>query len=555
MIGYISPSKLKTYLICPLKFRLSYMENLLNVEKEKNNKFLLVFSYVHKVIYKYISDYSDINDLNIFRKILYEYWDKNEFENESEERKTGLEILSLLTGFYELYNVFGSTRLLNHFYNLKLNDIIFSGNIEHLVEKVSNTYHLFFYKTGRIPSNDDEIYNDYKIILSLIFLKYEYNIIPEKIQIFFLKSREIRELYYTAEDIESLKDYILESANRLVNDLDFLPQKNKFCYYCDFRIICPLFSDDVSEYKRQIELKYRYFKLLEYSKLLNQYTFSIKNLMISFNKILEEEENIKDVKYQFIDREIENKISKFINENRKISCNLNSLLVNDNYNVVKFQNDEEVFVFSIILNDETAGYIYIFHEQKYFSESEITFLSIICSYFNSTFQNAYYFLKSITDGLTKLFNNAYYNQILEREIKLSLEYNQPLGLIITDIDHFKNFNDTYGHKIGDIVLIEVANVLKNSVALTDYVFRYGGEEFVILVPNKSLKEVVDIAETIRKNVENNKVEIDDGSVLSVAISLGVAVYPENLDDINSLFIAADDNLYKSKENGRNRVSY
>lgn len=164
-----------------------------------------------------------------------------------------------------------------------------------------------------------------------------------------------------------------------------------------------------------------------------------------------------------------------------------------------------------------------------------------------------FFKMSVTDGLTGLYNIRYFKLLLETEIMLAKpDPNKKFSILMSDVDHFKHFNDTYGHQVGDLVLKEVANVLKTIVRSSDIVARYGGEEMIILLRGTPLKDALIIAEKIRKGIENTAVK-DEKNTYNVTISLGVSIY-KPADTVDSIIKRADDGLYKSKEAGRNRVS-
>lgn len=164
------------------------------------------------------------------------------------------------------------------------------------------------------------------------------------------------------------------------------------------------------------------------------------------------------------------------------------------------------------------------------------------------------FLKlAITDGLTGLYNVRYFKMILETEITLAKsDHHKVFSIIMGDVDHFKHFNDTYGHQVGDLVLKEIASVLKSSVRASDIVARYGGEETIILLRGTDLKGALVIAEKIRKNIEEHIIK-DHCGIYKVTSSFGVSVFrPE--DSVDVIIKRADDGLYKAKEAGRNRIS-
>ncbi len=165
-------------------------------------------------------------------------------------------------------------------------------------------------------------------------------------------------------------------------------------------------------------------------------------------------------------------------------------------------------------------------------------------------------LLSITDSLTGLFNRRYFEEHLDEEINLTQRHGDTVSLIILDIDHFKNINDTYGHTHGDEALIAVAEVLKNRVRKTDIVCRIGGEEFAILCKRADNQTTTELADNLRKSVQELVIPFDDYKV-SVTISAGIATLTKNnfQSHAENLYRFADLALYFSKENGRNAVTH
>jgi len=163
---------------------------------------------------------------------------------------------------------------------------------------------------------------------------------------------------------------------------------------------------------------------------------------------------------------------------------------------------------------------------------------------------------SITDPLTQLYNRRYLNERLEQEVQRAKRYGSQLTALLVDIDFFKNYNDLHGHLAGDEVLKIMSTIFKENTRQADIVARFGGEEFVILLPEIGSKHGRLVSEKLRAKVEQT--DICGGEKLpnaNLTISIGFATYPQDADDATKLLSLADRALYISKEGGRNRVSH
>lgn len=200
------------------------------------------------------------------------------------------------------------------------------------------------------------------------------------------------------------------------------------------------------------------------------------------------------------------------------------------------------------------GNLTIMRRQR-FDDEEIKLLETLLCSLIYPLKNATLYSQALkmayTDPLTKTSNRAAFDDSLQREIQLAHRNATHLSIIFFDIDHFKNINDTYSHECGDIALASAANCIKEAVRGSDMVFRYGGEEFVILLSDTPLEGAKVIADRIRQHVEKHTIAYDR-NIIKLTASLGVSSLKGN-DNIDSLINRADNAMYRAKNNGRNQV--
>ncbi len=161
---------------------------------------------------------------------------------------------------------------------------------------------------------------------------------------------------------------------------------------------------------------------------------------------------------------------------------------------------------------------------------------------------------SITDGLTKLFNSRYFYNQIKAEIDRTSRYQRPLSLLLLDIDQFKEFNDNYGHLEGDKVLVGLGQVIRSCLRKMDSAYRYGGEEFTVILPETEGDEAATVAERIRSAVEEEEYTPNRGEApIAITISIGVTEFVPG-EEVAIFVQRADKAMYLSKQSGRNRVS-
>jgi diguanylate cyclase (GGDEF)-like protein len=193
------------------------------------------------------------------------------------------------------------------------------------------------------------------------------------------------------------------------------------------------------------------------------------------------------------------------------------------------------------------------NEPNSFDEDDLELFTALSVQGAIAIDNAILYKMAITDGMTKLYLHRYFQQRLDQEIVRSRRYDYKFSLIMMDIDHFKSFNDNYGHQNGDRVLKTVAKLVMSNVREVDIAARYGGEEFAVICPEIPVDEAGIPAERIRIAVESYKFYIKD-ELVPITISLGVSGWPCHASEKLELIDKADKALYASKEGGRNRVT-
>lgn len=223
------------------------------------------------------------------------------------------------------------------------------------------------------------------------------------------------------------------------------------------------------------------------------------------------------------------------------------------------ENIHSLICVPLILKNRPLGVLYLYdREPRHFEERQLDLLAIFASFAAMSIDNASLHSKTkrmaITDALTGLHNNRYFKQVFPYELSRARRYAKPLSLIMMDIDHFKLLNDTYGHPKGDQVLAALGKVLSNSLRAADFSFRYGGEEFAILLPETRLEGAFLVAESLREKVSKTTSPVlGEDAERQVTISLGVSCFPNDGNTTDQLLKHADNCLYKAKKQGRNRI--
>jgi diguanylate cyclase (GGDEF)-like protein len=222
---------------------------------------------------------------------------------------------------------------------------------------------------------------------------------------------------------------------------------------------------------------------------------------------------------------------------------------------VKNGGGRSIAVIPLVQDKTVVGVIYLDNQQlpHNFDVQQIPFLTTYAAHTSIALHNTLLYKRAITDDLTQLFTRQHIDEGLEQEIRQAQNNNQELSILILDLDHFKGVNDTYGHTTGDQVLQVFSSILTTHIRENDMAGRFGGEEFVVILPNTNRKAAKDIAEGIRKAIESERIN-KEGQLIKITVSIGVASYQKaHGNKALLLFEDADKALYQAKEQGRNQT--
>lgn len=229
----------------------------------------------------------------------------------------------------------------------------------------------------------------------------------------------------------------------------------------------------------------------------------------------------------------------------------------DNYEFIKGRNVKSLICVPLQIKGKIHGLLLVEHNMpEAFGDRNISILKIITQQVSIAIENARLYEQlqdyANTDGLTQVYNRLFFQKSLKEELIQAQKEGYEVSVILYDIDNFKKFNDTYGHLFGDVVLKSIARLVKESIRKNDIVARFGGEEFVVLLPHTSLEAAYEKAEKLRKGI-SSLIVCDGEFSASVTVSLGVSSFPKFADTEDLLLKSADIALYKAKNQGKNCV--
>ena len=598
----ISHNKLAMYQTCPRKYKYHFVDEL-HHQYAKDRPYLSMGDSIHRALNAFYSlaDTSK-RTLSNMHLLLRKYWKRDGYSSTAEEKDYGNIALDMLTKYYINNDCKKIPYLIEEYFQVPFNTFFLTGKLDRVDREGDDKYTIIYYKTGKTRMQQADADTDLQMsIYALAFLE-KFGLLPHSLEFHMLRYGDKIITRRTEKYLNHFSRKIQELVGVISGDGVFKPTPNPYCLYCDYAIICPAvgmkeeLQTQTSTPGRQQEMQFE--KVLGTVVSLNQSAQSINRLVIDKDKLLEvileqflrisgavkgelmimnETTGVLSVASMIGLGEEKRKLRLKVGEGvAGMAAQNGEIIISDNPAAdprFKSMGEDEIrpkslICIPLISKERVLGVVNI--EDLPLSEDFLvrttTFLSILATQSAIAIENANLYELAITDGLTKLYIHRFFKQRLGEEIERSFRYNVPFVLMMMDIDNFKNLNDTYGHRVGDIVLSETAKILKNSLRAVDFVSRYGGEEFAIILPQSTIADALIPSDRIRSNIEEKVFELEDIRA-RITISIGLSeLIPERekiiRKNINPALIEkykaktideADEALYKAKREGKNRI--
>lgn len=363
---------------------------------------------------------------------------------------------------------------------------------------------------------------------------------------------------------KNLLIYIVDDVKKMTND----PSKLEF--YINREEIT---LQEVTVFDKEMNIIAMNYDVKGAASLGQRY--NKKGLEQHFKKVLQSQndDTLHNKKHNLLIKPIvnNNKIVAYITSNYKSTVDKKMVAINQTFLYLLFVIIFTVFIISIFIIIFSLKLLHplelLIEGIKKITAGDLSFtiknvsndeIGVVVDAFNHMTQKRKHVEEAleelaIRDGLTGLYNHKFFYTLLEKEIARDDRYHNTVSLLLIDIDHFKNVNDTYGHRAGDTILRELSQRLMTRARSTDYVCRYGGEEIVVILIETNITEAKAIAEELRILIEKEPFLIEDGRYIPITVSIGVSAYSEEAKDASMMVSNADNALYSAKENGRNQV--
>ncbi len=581
---YFDSQSISTYILCPLKFKLYYIDKLGQLYK-KQNATISLSETLHKVLSEFFILEEQKRNYTTIINLLNKNWISIGYSTNEEETDYKHRAITWLKNFTQGQSLNIIPRYINEYFRVRIDDFYIIGKIDR-IDEIEGGVEIVDYKTSGSVPTQEEFDQDLQSGISAYACWTKLKLFPKKVSQIYLQYNQKITTIKTPQHLELVQKNIINIIKQIRLDDNFVPKPNNSCVWCDFLTVCPemgmgakiVKQENLEKEFKEINLKLE--KSINDLYLLHRITLDISEFLDStklINSIPEFIKGLVDVDKVFVfiydDEEKE-----FILKNNSLNKTLDKIFINQEFilqylklkeheipqskifsgNTINFllpniELDKDMLFLPLVAREKFLGFVLIEQKTKLkkFNNYSLSLLQNLTSHISLALHNIQLYELAITDGLTKLYIHRYFITRLEQEVRRAKRYGTIFSLLMLDIDYFKKVNDTYGHIVGDKILKKVAKILLSSVRDTDIVCRYGGEEFAIILLEADRFWAEKIADRIRNNVETAEFTALDKKI-QITISVGAKEFYEK-DTTEDLINKADQMLYLAKMMGRNRV--
>lgn len=579
---YFSSASLLSYLQCPYKFKLLYIDKVGALYK-KTKPYQAVGDTIHKVLSEFfrITDLKE-RTLEKLISLLDIHWVSEGYSTKEQEAEFKHNAVYWLRNFYVNNDVSIIPLYTEEFFRVEIKSFFLTGKIDR-IDDIGDGVEIIDYKTGGRVITEEELYSDLQMNIYALCCWEKYKLFPKIVSQIFLQHNQKISVAVSPQKLQDVKNQVIEIVEKIYSDEKFLPTKNNLCPYCDFLTICPEMGMGVKIVKEK-ELKDEFQEITKRLERTINDLFTLNKISLDISELVDSKKIISSIPEFVKGLGIVKKVAvylyneednEFVLQNEETMPN-KSIKQNELFKVLGITTQKDLV--STILTKEQAdcilkdftlndslflpmvaqerllGFVLVSQKTDYskFTNYDVSLLQNLVNHVSVSLNNALLYELAITDGLTGLFVQRYFMSRLAYEIQRVKRYNTVFSLLMIDIDFFKQVNDIYGHLAGNKVLKKLAKILVSNVRQTDIVCRYGGEEFVILLIECGKQWAEKIALRINEAVKNTVFEIDENKTINITVSIGVETYYPDAT-AEEIIDHADKALYVAKTTGRNKV--
>jgi len=574
-----SATMLSVYKECPRKFKYQYIDKLGKKFKQPRAYFSLGNS-VHSSLEKFMKYEPSKRNQELLQAILEKEWISEGYFNKEHEEEFFHRAVDMLNNFYKSGEWKAEPDFIEQWFEVEVSDFTLIGRIDRM-----DGLSVIEYKTGNYVSTVNELKDDFQTIIYTL-AGGELTGSPIKNVIFyFISSGKKIPISKTAEELGKDMDRIKELVGKIRRDKEFFPTPHRvWCLYCDFNCICPLagiMSKETEPAKltnlimKGTEDAYNnLYEILNVSTTLNgildfdTLTKRIIDVFKSFSDCTKLFLFLRSVKGAFyirglsgVDSDEVERVKKILNENPVLlegrmpgvlSKPLEDSRFSKLFSALKLNERPSAVFLPLFAGERQLGSLVIAREETVFTQKDLITLKTLANIAQISLDNSIHYTQAIIDALTGLYVRKYFERRLADELARYKRFKTPFIVCMFDIDWFKRVNDTYGHPFGDKILIQFAGVLKNSLRNIDVIVRFGGEEFMALLPETDCAAGYVVSERIRKSVKEY-VFGDKESPVKLTTSIGILPVPPDPENFQECIEKVDKALYRAKQSGRNCV--